>query len=225
MINIRVIATDFDGTLARSGIVDAETWQALERFRADGGRLVLVTGRELPELFEVCKRLDLFEWVVAENGAVLYDPASRTERVLASPPPEALVSLLRRKEVYPLSVGRSVIATLETHAETVYAALGALGLRNVVIKNKESIMILPHDISKESGLAVALEAMGCVWEETAGIGDGENDVGFLSRSGVSVALANAVSELKEIATVVTVEPSGAGVVEFLEMLENSRRNA
>jgi hydroxymethylpyrimidine pyrophosphatase-like HAD family hydrolase len=35
-------------------------------------RLLMVTGRELPNLQSVCKVLDKFEWIVAENGALLY---------------------------------------------------------------------------------------------------------------------------------------------------------
>src|SRR5207253_4003528 len=44
------LATDYDGTLAHDGRVDAPTLAALDRVRASGRRLFLVTGRELPEL-------------------------------------------------------------------------------------------------------------------------------------------------------------------------------
>src|ERR1700674_5050787 len=72
-----ILATDYDGTLALHGRVDEPTLAALERFLASGRKLVLVTGRELPELQTVFPHLDLFEWVVAENGALLYRPATR----------------------------------------------------------------------------------------------------------------------------------------------------
>ncbi len=70
------LATDYDGTLAHHGRVDDETRAALERLRASGRRAVLVTGRQVPDLQEVCPCLDLFEWVVAENGALLHQPAT-----------------------------------------------------------------------------------------------------------------------------------------------------
>ena len=66
-----VLGTDYDGTLATHGVVDDPTIAALERLLASGRRLVMVTGRELPELMEIFPRLDLFELVVAENGALL----------------------------------------------------------------------------------------------------------------------------------------------------------
>ena len=81
------LATDYDGTLAERGAVHESTWAAIERLRASGRRVVLVTGRELEELFEICPRVDLFDRVVAENGALLYRPGDRSER--AARPPAA----------------------------------------------------------------------------------------------------------------------------------------
>src|SRR5579875_1865338 len=82
------LATDYDGTLAHNGVVSAETIKALERFRHSGRRLLMVTGRELPDLEYTFPRLDLFERVVAENGALVYDPQSRSRRLLGPRPPE-----------------------------------------------------------------------------------------------------------------------------------------
>ena len=39
------LATDYNGTIARAGIVDDVTREALVCFRATGRQLVLVTGR------------------------------------------------------------------------------------------------------------------------------------------------------------------------------------
>ena len=110
-----VLCCDYDGTLATQGEIPSATIAALERMLASGQRLVMVTGRELDQLQAVCPRLDLFEYVVAENGALLYHPATRTEKMLAAPPPEKFVALLRERGVSPISVGRTVVATWEPH--------------------------------------------------------------------------------------------------------------
>ncbi len=81
-----VLCCDYDGTLATHGRLLPETVEALERLIASGRRLVMVTGRELDDLQSVCERLDLFEYVVAENGALLYHPATRAEKTLAPAP-------------------------------------------------------------------------------------------------------------------------------------------
>ena len=84
---VLALATDYDGTLAEDGVVSESTFAALERLAKTGRKLLLVTGRELEDLERVFPQLDIFDKVVAENGALLYTPASRTERVLAPAPP------------------------------------------------------------------------------------------------------------------------------------------
>jgi hydroxymethylpyrimidine pyrophosphatase-like HAD family hydrolase len=80
------LAADYDGTVARDGVVAAETLDALTHFRETGRRLLLVTGRDLPDLKRACPELAIFDRIVAENGALLYDPATQKERTLAPPP-------------------------------------------------------------------------------------------------------------------------------------------
>ena len=72
-MNFLGIATDYDGTLAYQGMVPESTIKALEAARESGRKLILVTGRALDELLRVFRRTDLFEWVVAENGALSGD--------------------------------------------------------------------------------------------------------------------------------------------------------
>src|SRR4051794_40778 len=103
------LACDYDGTLARDGHVDRETVEALRRVRDSGRTLILVTGRELDDLRMVCPYLDLFERVVAENGALLYRPSTREEVVLGERPPERFVTALRARGVSPISVGRVIV--------------------------------------------------------------------------------------------------------------------
>jgi len=81
-----VLASDYNGTLARDCVVNPETIEALGRLRDSGRKLILVTGRELPDLERAFPKLDLFQRVVAENGALLYDPQSRSKRRLAQRP-------------------------------------------------------------------------------------------------------------------------------------------
>src|SRR5258708_40051478 len=80
------LATDYDGTLATHGEVDRATQLALERFVASGRKLIMVTGRQVEDLPSVFPRLDLFERVVAENGAVVYTSSTQELRLLEEPP-------------------------------------------------------------------------------------------------------------------------------------------
>ena len=91
-----VLACDYDETLAPGGRMDTKTLDALRKLRETGRKVLLVTGRELPDLLTLLSEPELFDRIVAENGALLYRPASREERALADPPPESLVFELTR---------------------------------------------------------------------------------------------------------------------------------
>ena len=136
-----------------------ETLSALERLVASGGRLVLVTGRELDELQSVLPRLDLFEFVVAENGALLFEPATGTETALAQRPPESFVAALSAQGVGPISAGRVIVATWEPHETAVLRTIRDQGLELQVIFNKVRSMVLPTGLNKATGLAAALEQL------------------------------------------------------------------
>ena len=167
----QVLATDYDGTLAEDGRVDDPTMQALERVRRSGRRLVLVTGRELDDLARVFPRLDVFDVVVAENGALVHRPATLESRVLAETPPARFVDALRARGVAPLSTGRVIVATWQPHEETVLEVIRELGLELQVIFNKGAVMVLPSGINKAVGLAAALEDLSLSPHNAVGIGD------------------------------------------------------
>jgi HAD superfamily hydrolase (TIGR01484 family) len=216
-MNVDALATDYDGTIATDGKVDAATRAALRRAGDAGLRLVMVTGRELPDLFRTFDGADLFDRIVAENGAVLYEPASGATQVVGQAAPAALVEALTRRGV-PMSVGHSVVATVRPFEHDVLSAIRDLGLEWHVIFNKGSVMALPADITKATGLAPALAALGVTASRTVGVGDAENDQAFLRLCGLSVAVANALPSVKELAHVVTVAARGAGVIELIDDL-------
>jgi hydroxymethylpyrimidine pyrophosphatase-like HAD family hydrolase len=213
-----LLATDYDGTLAKDGRVDEATLAALERLRATGRRLVLVTGRELAELLEIFTQIQLFDLVVAENGALLYRPATKEERVLAEPPPPLLVQTLRKRGVAPLSVGKVIIAGWKPNETTMLEIIRDLGLEMQVIFNKDAVMVLPSGVNKATGLARALVELELSAHEVVGVGDAENDHAFLTMCACSVAVANALQPLKDKADLVTRGDHGKGVVELIDLL-------
>lgn len=211
-------ATDYDGTLAHHGQVDATTIEALERLKAARRKLLMVTGRELPDLQRVFDRLDLFDLIVAENGSLLYFPQSKEERLVASAPPPELVAALEARGVAPLSVGRGIVATWEPNETAALEAIRELGLEWQIIFNKGAVMVLPPGVNKATGLQAALEALKLSPLNVVGVGDAENDHAFLSACGCSVAVANALDAVKETADLVAASDHGAGVVEAIDAM-------
>ncbi|MDB5815149.1 MAG: yidA [Rhodocyclales bacterium] len=211
------LATDYDGTIAHDGIVDDDTLAALSRWRAAGKKLLLVTGREFNELRRVFPHCDMFDRIVAENGALLYDPATQHTRMLSPAPPDAFLTALQARGV-PFTLGRSIVATVEPHEHAVLAAIRDLGLEWHVIFNKGSVMALPANITKATGLLPALEELGIDAAQTVGVGDAENDHAFLRLCGLSAAVANALPSLKQNVDIVTQGARGQGVAELIEHL-------
>src|SRR5262249_46119580 len=123
----RALATDFDGTIASEGVVLESTRTALARLKATGVTLLLVTGRELRDFPGLDVDLGLFDLVVAENGALLYDPKTSAQTLLAPHPSEAFVAELQRRNVTPLSVGHTIVATTEPNEVQVLESIKALG--------------------------------------------------------------------------------------------------
>ena len=213
-----VLASDYDGTLATDGQVHDETIAALERLKDSGRKLILVTGRELEDLLRVFPKVDLFDCIVAENGALLYWPSSGEEKLLGERPPEEFVKILRDRNVNPLSVGRVIVASWHPNETTVIQAIRELGLELQVIFNKGAVMVLPSGINKAAGLKAALDQLKISPHNVVGVGDAENDHAFLNLCECSVAVANALPMVKERADFVTNNSRGAGVVELIDRL-------
>jgi len=212
------LACDYDGTVAWDGNVSDRTLQSLEDLRKSGRKLILVTGRELDDLIRVFPRLDLFDRVVAENGALLYRPATREERTLAERPPEEFVRELIHRGADPVSVGRVIVATWRPHERTAVEVIRDLGLELQVIFNKGAVMILPSGVNKATGLKAALKELALSPHNVAGIGDAENDHAFLALCECSVAVENALDTLKQRVDWVTAGSHGDGAVELVQAL-------
>jgi len=212
------LVTDYDGTLSSDDRLSEPVISALERLRVSGRRAILVTGRRLDDLLAVCPCTQLFDLIVAENGAIVYDPASREETRLANPPSKLLIQNLRARGVAPLEIGQVLVATHEPHRATVQDVIWELGMEVQVIGNRGAVMVLPAGVNKATGLEYALRELGLSRHEVVGVGDAENDYSFLERCECAVAVANAAPSIKAIAAFVTKAENGNGVVELIDEL-------
>jgi hydroxymethylpyrimidine pyrophosphatase-like HAD family hydrolase len=214
------LATDYDGTLAHDGRVTESTLTALESLRSSGRKLIMVTGRELPDLKTVFPALELFERVIAENGALLYRPDTKEEKPLTEEPPPQFIARLKQAGI-PFSAGRGIVATVEPHEKPVLQAIKELGIEWHVIFNKGSVMVLPSGVNKATGLRCALDELGLSEHNIVAVGDAENDHAFLAACEFGVAVGNALPMLKDRADLVTKGARGAGVEELIaHMIED-----
>lgn len=212
------LAVDYDGTIAENGNVPEHVCTALASLKASGRKLLLITGRELQALKHHFTQLDLFDLVVVENGALLYDPRTDTEELIADSASTELVERLRDKGVSSLSVGRSVIATWHPFEDAVISSIRELGLELQMTFNKDAIMVLPTGVNKASGLSAALLRLGICELNVVGVGDAENDHAFLAICGCAAAVNNAIDSIKARADICLSQDHGRGVCELIDML-------
>src|SRR5262245_21739746 len=137
----QALATDYDGTLAHDSHVSEETLAALRRLRDSGRKLILVTGRELPELESVFPEFNICDAIVAENGALLYWPSENREDVLGEPLPEAFLAEIVHRGVKPFSVGKVIFATWRPHERVCLEVIQQLGIEYQIIFNKRAVMV------------------------------------------------------------------------------------
>lgn len=146
------LVTDYDGTLAEDGLVSKRTLTASEELRGSGRKSILVSGRVLEDLLRAFPHPDLFDCIVAENGAVLYSPATRETQILAERVPTGFPEALSERGVCNIGFGRCIVSTWRPHECTALQVLRDLGLDRQIIFNKNAVMILPTGVNKASGL-------------------------------------------------------------------------
>lgn len=208
------LAASFDGTLARDGRYDERCVDALRALAATGRKLILVTARELRELLEIFPAARVFDYVIAENGAVLHQPATRRSEILAQAPSELLLRELNRRGVMPLTVGSSIITTPLTNEAAVHDVIDRLRLECQLVANDGMLIVLPAEVSKATGVNEALRQLGISAQNLVVIGDAQNDLALFRLAEHAVAVQNADQAVKLCADRTTV---GAYCDGFLEL--------
>ncbi|MGK7932192.1 MAG: HAD family hydrolase [Microcystaceae cyanobacterium] len=214
------LATDYDGTLATDGVVDNDTLNALFRYQKAGGKIIMATGRIWKDLQKACPKVEQFDGIVAENGAVFIEPKTGKQQLLGQPFPSNFLAKLQEKNITPLYWGEIVVSTWQPHGNRVQQTIDEMGLNAQVILNKRSVMVLPKGINKATGLEIALKTLNLSPQQVVGVGDAENDLDLLQYCGLGVAVDNALLSLKAIADHTTTQPRGKGVQELLAWINS-----
>ena len=193
---IKALACDFDGTLAFEDRIGPYVRDTLERVRKASVRLILVTGRSFFELTRVCDCLELFDAVVAENGAVIYYPGAAMIRDQGPPVAARLLEELDRHGI-SCQVGRVIVGVARADEGAVKDALRAAGISRDLIYNRASLMLLPAGISKGSGVQHVLRFFGLSPHDVLAIGDAENDLSLFDACGLSACPGDSLGAVRD----------------------------
>ncbi|HET9528741.1 MAG TPA: HAD hydrolase family protein [Blastocatellia bacterium] len=209
-----ILALDYDGTIARDGVLDPGVRAAIEELRSTGIVVVLVTGRILSHLRSLMGDLRLFDAIVAENGAVVAFPGAGRSAVLGHAPQPAFLDELNRRGV-KFDRGQCVVEADANLAHQILSIISDLELPLVLLFNRGRLMVLPQAISKATGLRHALRAMRLSEHNALAIGDAENDHQLLEACEVGVAVGWGSEALKRTADVVIEGNGPAAVADYI----------
>jgi hypothetical protein len=181
-----VLALDYDGTIARDGVLSPDVKVAIAEARARGIVVIIVTGRILSDLRSSAGELNFADAVVAENGAVLAFRSGQT-RVLVGRPPQVFFDELRRRGL-AFQSGQCVVEADASTAPAILATIRELQLPLVILFNRGRLMVLPQAVSKGTGLREVLKILRLSPHNAIAIGDAENDHDLLAECELAAAV-------------------------------------
>lgn len=91
----------------------------------------------------------------------------------------------------------------------------------IVTSGKNLIDIMRENTTKGNGIRILCEKLGIPIEETVAFGDSMNDEDMLKTAGFSVAMGNAIPEIKKICDYVTLSNDEQGITHALEHIINN----
>ena len=217
----RVLALDFDGTIAENDTIDADVAAAIREGRDTGLLTVLVTGRTLSDLDARLSGPALFDAIVAENGAVLRLPHVPPITLSRGPDLRFLAALDRHRIPHPR--GECVVDADASVAPQIIEIIRRLELPLAITFNLGRLMVLPHGVDKASGLQEALWRLRASVHNAIAVGNAQNDHEMLEACEIGAAVAWGSEALRRSADeIVPGEGPGAVARYIRELLALAR---
>ncbi len=218
---VKGVVVDIDGTLSDSRRrIGVEAIQALRQVNDSGVTVMLASGNVLPIAYSLAVYLGFDGPIIAENGGVLCHRQKVWTLASAEEPRRAYEHLMSKMHAERLFTDRwretEVGIKQETSLEEVRRLVEDFDVD--VQSTGWAIHIMQRGMDKFVGLEKACEIAGICTDDTAAIGDSENDERMLSGCGWGVAVGNAPEATKRAATHAVDGDSWAGVVQALEWL-------
>jgi hypothetical protein len=220
-MKFNVLALDYDGTIAKDGVLDPDVRSAIAEARNQGIAVVIVTGRILADLERAAGNLHFVDAIVAENGAVLWFANGHSRQLSYSTSTKFLHELTRRGLSY--SAGQSIVELDAADAPQTLAIIRELELPLVLLFNCSRMMVLPQSVSKGAGLREALSTLRLSVHNAIGIGDAENDHDLLGTCEHGVAVRWGSKLLQEAADEILEGDGPAAVAGYIRRAAQSQR--
>lgn len=223
---VNAVVTDIDGTITYR---DRKLHlRAIEKLRELKVPVILATGNTACFTKAAAKLIGTSEMIIAENGGVVLTKFDGEE--ILNVPQDCLEKC---ELVYHLLSNYFELEKLDPKMRKSEIAVRRnfnVNKAREILRNSEfssdvdlvdsgyAIHIKSKKVNKSLGLKKIMEITGLRPEEIAAFGDSENDIEVFRIAGYSIAVANAVPQLKQIASYITKHEYGDGFVEGVEHL-------
>lgn len=218
MNDIRLVLSDYDRTFTDASLrVEPGLVDAILRLKRKGTLFSIVSGRKYSFMYDLYRGLDgVVDSFIAENGCVGYADGKK-HYIARSVGREEMLAGLRSLSV-PYDAGDVVVSVHSDYEQEVSQVLAQFPHMHM-ISNVDSLMILPHSVSKATGIHWLMGIYSLTPTEMACIGDAENDLEMRSLCALMGAVCNALPAVKKESDYVCRQSFGFGLKEFLEYIE------
>ena len=235
-MRIQAVVTDFDASFTSDqGVADdARSWATVQALRDAGVKVVLNTGRDLHYLIGPTgilhwSQVAMFDMIIAEDGAVAWDPRANRLQIIGEPISPYFIDALRQTAVAAdpddridskeLWIGHASVGTMRDRLQLAKkvlrrknAYLKRLGVPPISVEpivNGNSVTWVKAGVNKGTGMLWALQQLGVDPARVVAIGDGDNDAAFMKLAGIAAPVANAKPELHALSNAICVRGSAA----------------
>lgn len=215
---IRLVLSDYDRTFTDATLrIEPGLVDAILRLKRKGTLFSIVSGRKYSFMYDLYRNLEgVIDSFIAENGCVGFADDRKQYIARADGRAELLAEL--RSQAVPFDAGDVVISVHRDYEPQVDQVVAQYPYVHVV-RNVDSLMILPRGISKATGIQWLMGVYSLSPREMACIGDAENDLEMRSLCELMGAVCNALPAVKKESDYVCHHNFGVGLQEFLEYIE------
>jgi len=234
---VKAVALDIDGTITRpEGTIPPESWGAIRELEENGIKVILVSGNAICVLLGLRHYSGATGAAIGENGGVIFyndriyilgrkaNVLERARKLIIEELGDILEESVQNRYRHVDYAFKSKDPNIDRRiiSEKIGMILKRHGLEGLeVLDSGVAFHVHEHGISKGIGLEKACELMGISPRDVVAIGDSEVDLSLFEKAGKSIAVGNAIPELKKRADIVLEEEYYKGFLRAVNfILEN-----
>lgn len=225
--NIKMVLTDYDGTLTHRWELSIDGLEAVRRLERNGIIVSFVSSNNLATMAFLAMYYGISGYVISESGAVISKdlrivwavdrsnfPRKKIEEIMISLGFESILNDVKYVDLTFFRTEKSRNVTTEEIIRKLKNEVGDVE----VYDSGYAVHILPKGVSKSNAFFKLLGIMNLKNEEVVVIGDGANDLDLFEVAEISAAPSNAADVLKERAKILLDYPNGKGFAQLADLI-------